>query len=604
MMSISKLSTRIYFSLVVIFSIFPWPIRTEAQDLVATESLVGGSSVFVFHGSRKAPQAKALGGKVAIGARSRSHFGPSKVQLAAAAKRRHDAAIAARNAVARARANRKAALSNTLTAKADGFLDNGQTDAAISNYRAALIQNPKNKRASDGLSNALTSRGIDIAGDTNNKAALPAFEEAVKIDKNNDVAYAKMGEIYDADGQNAQAIASFESALAINPEYSTLYLPLSRAYLEEGDIAKADSLIQKSKAVGTDGAGTAYVEGLILLKQNRNDAALAAFDKVLAIDGSFAEAAYSRGRALDRSGRSDEAIAAYKRTLEIDPKYSQARFDLGVGYYNNGNYADAVTAYQQVIDQEPNYYQAHANLASTYRQLERYAEANVEYKIASEGIKTAELYSEWGYCLGKVKEWDASVARLETANKISPTAIDNSNIGWAYYNAGAEQTEAKNTDGANKNYELAKQYLEAAVRMDPQLDAALLNLGSTHNGLGEFEDAVKVLTTALGLHRNWTIASNQLGLGYRGLGDLNNAIATFKSVVALDESNTFGLYNLGESYYLIGNKKEAKKVNDKLKRIDPTLGAKLDNVISGKVLIDGVKQKINQKIPKIPRIPF
>ena len=46
-----------------------------------------------------------------------------------------------------------------------------------------------------------------------------------------------------------------------------------------------------------------------------------------------------------------------------------------------------------------------------------------------------------------------------------------------------------------------------------------------------------------------------------------------------------------------------RQFNDRLKKLDPTLAAQLDNIIAGRV-IDATKQKIEQKIPKVPRIPF
>ena len=84
-----------------------------------------------------------------------------------------------------------------------------------------------------------------------------------------------------------------------------------------------------------------------------------------------------------------------------------------------------------------------------------------------------------------------------------------------------------------------------------------------------------------------------------------NAVATFKRVVDLDGGNVRGLFNLGEAYNASGNKKEAKKINDKLKKIDPTLAATLDNVIAGRA-INAATQQIENKIPKprIPRIPY
>lgn len=581
----------------------PIDVNAAAPDMAPSES-VGGASIYVFRGSSKKPQERS-GGRVNFDAAGRSGVREARsgAQIAAVAKKRRADAIAARRRAAVAAANQKIGRSNTLTTAAEKYLDNDQLDLAIKNYRDALIQNPKNERASDGLSNALTAKGIEAAGENNALASAAYFEEAIKVDVKNDVAYAKLGAVYDANGQNDKAIANYEKALDLNPEYSTLHAPLGLAYLEAGDLAKAEASLAKSEAAGVDSSDLRLARGIILYKQNKDAEALAAFDKAIELDAKLSPAYYYRGQVLDRMKREADAVAAFRKTLEIDNSFGPAAFDLGVSYYNQGDYENALTSYQEAVRLEPNNYQAHANLASTYRQLGRFAEANAEYKLASVGIKTPDLYSEWGYCLGKTNEWDKSTERLNTAREMSPSAVDNSNAGWAYYNNASVQKAAKKDADAAKNFVLAKQLLEAAVQMDPRLDAAYLNLGSTHNALGEFQAAIQVLNVVLGYNRNWAIAVNQLGVGYRGIGDLKNAIATFKRVVDSDGRNTFGLYNLGEAYYASGNKNEAKKINDRLKKIDPTLAATLDNVIAGKV-IDAAKQKVEQKIPvRIPRFP-
>jgi tetratricopeptide (TPR) repeat protein len=590
-------------SISAFLSILPCPRGVNAQDLVASEDVAGGSSAFVFRESRKKPQAHFAGVRVVMTSGASGRSSKSNAQIAAIAQKRRLDAIAARKRAAVAAANRKIKLSNTLTAKAEEFLDNNQTDSAITNFREALVQHPANTRASEGLSNALTAKGIENAGDTNNEAALMYFNEAAKYDKKNEVAYAKIGAIYDAKGQKNDAITNYEKALAINPQFSTLYPPLGILYMDSGEIAKAENYLNKADAAGIDTADTRFLHGMVHFKNNQNAEALAAFDHTLELDVRYADAKYYRGQTLDRMGQQDQAIAAYKDTLETVPNSAPASFDLGVAYYNQGDYNNAAVAYQNAIRIEPDNAQAHANLASTYRQLERFSDANGEYKLASNSIKTADLYNEWGYCLGKTNEWDKSVARLKTATEISPDAIDNSNVGWAYYNAGNSLAADKNDAGAKENYELAKTYSQKATEQDPKLDAAYLNLGSTHNKLGEFQEAVIVLRTALGLHSNWVLAINQIGLGYRGMNDLVTAIATFKQAVDLDGNNTFGLYNLGEAYFASGNKKEAKKINDRLRKLDPALASQLDNVIAGRI-IDATRQKIEQKIPKVPRIPF
>ncbi len=605
MLTIKRLfAIFIYASLLL--TIIPPENRVHGQDLVASDSISGGSSVFVFHGSRKQPQARAGGGRVTVGSSGVGHIARVRAggQISAAAKQRRTTAVAKRPKPATT-VDRKATLSNTLTAKADGFADGGQTDSAITNYRAALIQNPKNKRASEGLSNALVSKGIDVAGTNSNEAAVPVFEEAIKYDPQNDVAYAKLGEIHDAKGRTDAAITNYEKALAINPSYTMLYPPLSMLYLDKGDVAKAEFAIGKASAAGIDSTDTRYVKGVLLFKQNKNQEALAAFDGVLQTDPNNADALNFRGQTLERLDKKDEASAAYQKAAAADPNNPTIAFDEGVASYNKGDYANAEIAYKKAIVADPQNYQAHANLASTYRQLERYPEANAEYKLASEGIKTSDLYSEWGFCLGKTAEWDKSVARLNTAKEITPTAIDNNNLGWAYYNAGYTQTAAKNDAAAKESFAQGKPYLQTAVQQDPKLDAAYVNLGATHNALGEYQEAVNALNTANTLHPGWTIALNQLGMGYRGLKDLANAINAFQQVIKLDGNSVSGLFNLGEAFNASGNKKEAKKINDRLKKLDPNLSARLNDIFDGKIPTVAVPTVKVPSIPKphIPKFP-
>lgn len=602
-MSFSRRIVNCCLSLLLIAATLPVSRPVLAQDLIASEDLTGGSSAFVFRVSRKQPQAKLAGGRVAIG-NSRKRASKYNSLIASSARKRRAASAASREQIARAAASRKIRLSNTLTAKADGFLDKDQTDLAITNYRAALIQDPKNTRASGGLSNALTAKGIEAAGENNDLAAVPFFTEAAKLDNKNDVAFAKLGSIFDANGDRDKAIANYEKAVAINPEYATLYAPLGLAYVDAGEVAKAENCLQKATTASIDDVDVRFLRGLVNFKQNNNAEALSALDRALEMDGRFVEAQYYRGQVLDRMGKSDQAIASYQKAIELEPAFTPASFDLGVAFYNKGDYNNAAAAYQETVKYDNANYQAHANLASTYRQLEKFPDANAEYKTASVGIKNADLYSEWGFCLGKTEEWEKAVARLETAKDMSPSAIDNSNLGWGYYNAAYTQKVAKNDAGAAKNLTLAKLYLETAVKQDPKLDAAYLNLGATHNALGEFQLAVDVLRTLVGFRRDWVIATNQLGIGFRGLGDLANAVATFKRVVDLDGNNVRGLFNLGEAYNASGNKKEAKKINDKLRKIDPSMAAKLDGIFSGKVVVDAATQKIQQKVPKVPRFPF
>jgi superkiller protein 3 len=599
-------AAKLFLSFTLLISLSFQGTVVRGQDIIAADDISGGgASVFVFRGSRKKPQEKSSSGSnFAARGKAGGHKPRVSYEMAAASrKKRAGTAVAVNRTKRPAAANRRITLSNTLAAKADTQLDAKEFDAAILSYREALKQNPKNAKATDGLSDALTAKGIEAAGASNNQSGAVYLEEAVKLDPKNDIAYAKLGEIYDSQDLTERAIKNYESAVRVNERFTAVYVPLGLDYLKTGDIAKAEVFASKADAEGPESADAKYLRGLVYLKQNKNTEAMAAFNRALELDPQYSSAKYYQAVVYDQMNQGDQSIAAYKNAVAADPDYAPAWFDLGVAYYNKGSYQDAVGAYQEVLKREPNNAQAHANLASTYRQLERYPEANAEYKAAEAGIKTPELYSEWGYCLGKTNEWDKSVARLIAARELSPDAIDYNNVGWGYYNAAQADKAAKNETQEKANLEQSRTALQAAVEKDPKLDAAYMNLGATNNGLGDFQAAVAALQIALSLRNDWVIALNQLGVGYRGLNNFALAAAQFDRVLNLDGNNVLGLFNMGEVQYAMGNKKEAKKYQARLNKINPVLASQLDGIISGKIIIDKAKQKLREKI-RIPGIPF
>lgn len=605
----SKRFIKPLLSIVVLTSFGTGVPAVRANDIVPSSDLNGNASAFVFRGSSKRPQSRAAVGKAfsANSPNAKANRSRIRAQAAERRKRKSEQAKARAAELARQRARQKNAKlrqSNVLTAKAETALSAGQIDAAITDFRAALQLNAKNAEAATGLSDALTVKGIEVAGENANDAAAVYFEEAVKHNDKNEVAYLKLGEIHDANGRGPQAIESYEKALAVDPEMTSLYQPLGLAYAEAGNDAKAETFLAKADENGLASSESRLARAMILSRQNRLDEAVAVIDQLITADPQFAAAYYQKGRIYDAGNNPEAALQAYQRAVAVDPAMASAWFDMGVIYYNKADYNNAAKAYLEVLKHDATNAQAHANLASTYRQQERFADANAQYRAANEkGIqKDPDLYSEWGYCLGKTNEWDKSTVRLKSAEELSPTAVDHNNVGWAYYNAANVDKANNNEEEANKKLVVAKGSFEKSVEKDPNLSAAHLNLGATNNAMGDFAAAAAALQRALELQGNWVIALNQLGLAYRGSNDLSNAVATFNRAVNLDGNNVFGLFGLGSAQHASGDKKGAKRTQDRLKKLNPELAGQLGSIMAGKA-IDAGKQKIREKI-RIPGIPF
>jgi tetratricopeptide (TPR) repeat protein len=577
---------------------------SRANDLVPSEDVTGGASVFVFRGSAKKPIGRSNRAFRPGTRGGRSSTARTNAQIATVRERRAARAKANLAARQRARAAARIRQSDELTVRGRSLLDRQHYETAATEFRSAMELNPKNAEAAQGLSEALTLKGIEVAGNDLKEDAIVFLNEAVVHDPTNAAAFAKLGEIHDAHGRQDEALDNYEKAIELDTTLTSLYLPMALAYLEKGDPARSEEMLAKAEADGVDTTEFRNARLLNLVGQEKYAEALAMLDRAPASGPAVGEVEYQKAAIYDRMQKPGEAVASYKRSIAAAPTNTDAWLDMGTIYYNQGDYDNALIAYQETVKLEPDNTEAHKNLASVYRQLMRYAEANTHYRLAEPGYNSnPDLYSEWGYCLGKVNDWEKAVARLTRARELSPVALDLNNVGWGLYNAARADIANNNKDAADQKLATGRAALQAAVAADPQFEAAYFNLGVTNNALGDFPAAIEAMKRALSLRGDWVIALNQMAVAFRGIDDMASALSYLQRATTLDNSNLFGLYSLGEVYYLTGNTREARRIQNRLKAMDPVLATRLDNVLSGKIVLDEAKRKIRNKIP-IRGIPY
>lgn len=639
-MSNSGYVLKAAFSALILFSFFINSIPVKAQDIVDSDDISGGSSVFVFRQSRKAPQAKFA---------SRNFVARSTAQKVASRRvvREEIARVVYRPKTQKteiktsqegSKALTKVQLSDQIAGIGDANFTNKNYDEAIRAYRSALVQNPKNQKAKLGLSDALAAKGDETLENNGAEAALAAYEEAKTLNSQNAAAYAGLGVAYDDLNKTDLALQNYAEAVRLKPELKEIYAPLGGIYYQKGEIAKADEFL--SKAAPND--QTQYLLGIIRYKQNRNEEAIAAFNKSLELKNS-AEAHYYLGEVYDQMNNQKKAIDEYNKAIAINSNYAEAWFDLGAAYYNGGEYEDSITAYKKAIALKNDNAEAYENLGDAYRQLKNYLQAESQYTVAigfidrkmpdpsgvrKDGITrresdpkgVADLYSKQGFVQGRassqpgaVPRWGAAVVSLENAVKISPDGYDYTNLGWAYYNA-SKIDEATNRSAEAKNkLLLGKAALQKAVDMNVNNAGTYMNLGLTQNDLGEFNDAVSSFNKCLQLRNNWVPALDELGFAYRRLNQFDEAVRNFRRATELNPKYYPAFYKLAEAEYRRGNLKEAKKAQEALRKIDPnskyiqSLSKRLDAIFMSGTLTNPAQElenKAKSKLPKIPKLPY
>lgn len=592
-MNIKRNRLRTFFTVFLIWVFLISSFPNKAQDLVPSTDITGGSSVFVFKNSRKSKQKKVA-------------FSSKQKRSAAQSRASRRKIVRQSNTVARANQDKRPTkrvdpqtlarmtpqiktlprqeASLIFAGAGEYFLERDDIEQAIGFFKESITLDDTHNFGKLGLSDAYTRKGNEHLDNDENDKAKSYFEEALKYDDKNSTAYAGLGEIYDSLDQDKEAIENYEKALQLNAELTELYVPLGVMYYQQGEIAKSEEYLTKALAVNPNDAETQYFLGLIRYKQNRMDDALTALRRSIEIEPENAEANYYLGEVYDKLGNNRGAIASYQKATQLNPKYVDAWFDLAVAQYNNEDYDGAVESYQKVIALKNDYWIAHANLGDAYRLKNEYAKAEGSYRIATARLKDdSELYSKFGYVLGRQGKWKPSIDQLTNAVNLDPNGFDYANIGWAYYNSAQGNLRFKREAEAKEDLRQGKAALEKAVQMSPKNDAAFLNLGITLIDLEEYKDAADALENANKLRKDWLPALNELGIAYRKLGKLDEAIRQFRKAVDVDNRFAAGYYNLGEALYRNRKQADAKKMVDKLKPLNPSLARQLEFVISAPI---------------------
>ena len=573
----------------LVWTFFTGILLTTAQDLQPNEDLSLGSSVFVFRSSGRTAQKKFVSSNRAKRTRTQRVAVTKKINrqyenLAVVTNRRKRIKEVAPTMVAVTDVKRKTPKEASIALTGTGlyYYEQNDLDKSIEAYEEAIRLDAKNADAKFGLSDALARKGSDLLEADKPKEARYFFDDAIKNNDKNSVAYAGLGEIYDALDDNDKAITNYEKALALDVALTEINAPLGVLYYQKNDLTKADTLLSKSLETNQGDVSTQYFLGLIRYKQKRYEESRVALTQAKTLDATMPEVRLSLGEALERLDRKEESIAEYKEAVRLKPNYVDAWFNLGSNYYEQRKYEDSIAAYKETIKLKNDLGEAHANLADAYRQLQRYGDANGSYGLAAMFIKDdAELYSNWGFSLGKVNKWDSAVARLNQAIALSADHIDYTNLGWALYNAAQIDLRSKRPADARVKLEQAKTALNKAVTMKQDFAPAQINLGITLNDLGEHQAAVTALKRATELRKNWLFAINELGIAYRKLNDYDNAIKQFEHTVDINDKYAIGYFNLGEAQLRRGNGKEAKKALEKLKKLNKNMANALEVMILG-----------------------
>jgi len=158
--------------------------------------------------------------------------------------------------------------------------------------------------------------------------SVTLFEDTIKKDPNNFVAYALMGQVMFVKGENEKALYYYDKVLKLTPRVYAAY---------------------KNK-------------GVVLKKMGKRNEAIKIFEKALKLDKSSVDAYYSLALLYSEDNNLDECIKYALKAIEVKPDYEDGYNILGLALFKKGRIQESILQFEKALQINPYHKIAQKNL--------------------------------------------------------------------------------------------------------------------------------------------------------------------------------------------------------------------------------------------------
>lgn len=145
------------------------------------------------------------------------------------------------------------------------------------------------------------------------QSAMHSFQQAIKTDPENALAFSRLGDIENENGGIQKAASYFARACSLEPENSSYHASAGAAYLQLKDNDRAITHLRLSVEIFPEQTLTLYNLAVALLFTDSEDAAINELIKAICIDEGYARAWYLKAQIEKHLGRTADAAASAHR---------------------------------------------------------------------------------------------------------------------------------------------------------------------------------------------------------------------------------------------------------------------------------------------------
>ncbi|MEH1999529.1 MAG: tetratricopeptide repeat protein [Nostoc sp.] len=346
----------------------------------------------------------------------------------------------------------------------------------------------------------LYQEGVNKYQAGNYEGAVEDFNQVIKLDPQNALAYNSRGDAYYRLGDYEQAQADSSQAILLNPQDANAYFDRGFAFSELGKYKEAIADYTQAIKLNSKNAYAYYGRGLALAQLKNNKAAMGDFSKAIALKPQSTEAYLQRGILRRRLRQRLEAIQDFDTVIKINPSDARAYYQRGLTQSINKQKYVALKDYTDAININPKYIEAYLNRGDVYSDLGNQVEATEDYntilkidpKFIAAYIHRGIHRFSFGDYKGAIEDYTEALkldtnnvvaynnrgnAYLELGNKkaanqdYSRAIAINANNALAYYNRGVIRTKQKNKQGAIADFQKAAKLFKQRGEQDSYQDA-------------------------------------------------------------------------------------------------------------------------------------
>jgi tetratricopeptide (TPR) repeat protein len=426
----------------------------------------------------------------------------------------------------------------------------GEFDKAVELTRSAL-------RASPGNAQLWTLQGIAFAGKGDNKQALAAFQQALKIAPNSVAALAGAAQIeFEADSR--EAVPLLERLLQVRPGDPTAHAMLAVLEYRNGDCAAAVPHFDKASKLLDSQLDALHAYATCLAKLKRLDEAAAVLQRAVALRPGDPQERHLLASIQIMAKKPKDALATLRPLVDAGNPTADTLQLVSNAAEDAGDTPQAVSTLRQAILLEPrnvSLYLDFANIAFAHESFQ------VGIDVISEGMslqpRAAQLYVARGVLYVQLAQYDKAEADFEKAYALDP----HQSLSTAAQGLAAVQANDLDHALASIQSKLERKPDDALLLY---LQADVLTQKSADVGTPEFELAMRSAKRAVSLQPTLAAAHGVLAKLYMQAEQYPAAVEQCREALKNDPKDQAALYRLIQALRKTG---QTSEIPDLLKRL-------------------------------------